>query len=90
MRFYYSIFCKLFQAGLSMAIVNAGAIPPYDEIPSELLKLCEDLIFNRDLDATEKMLAYAQVWNIFNPLSTNPTKWSNILKQFVANNRRIV
>ena len=59
-----------------MAIVNAGAIPPYDEIPSELVKLCEDLIFNRDPDATEKMLAYAQVWNIY--------KWSNTFKHFVG------
>ena len=48
-----------------MAIVNAGAIPPYDEIAPELLKLCEDLIFNRDPNATEKMLTYAQVWYYF-------------------------
>ena len=26
----------------------------------------------------------------FNPLSANPTKWSNIPKQFVGNSRRIV
>ena len=25
-----------------------------------------------------------------NPLSANPTKWSNTLKQFVGNSRRIV
>ena len=25
-----------------------------------------------------------------NPLSTNPTKWSNTFKQFVGKNRRIV
>ena len=45
-----------------MAIVNAGAIPIYDDIPKDLLKLCEDLIWNKDPDATEKMLAYAQVY----------------------------
>ena len=27
---------------------------------------------------------------IINPLSANPTKWSNTLKQFVGNSRRIV
>jgi len=48
------------KAGLDMAIVNAGAIPIYDDIPKDLLKLCEDLIWNKDPDATEKMLAYAQ------------------------------
>ena len=26
----------------------------------------------------------------FNPLSANPTKWSNTIKQFVSNSRRIV
>ena len=26
----------------------------------------------------------------FNPLSANPTKWSNTLKQFVHNSRQIV
>ena len=44
-----------------MAIVNAGAIPQYDEIPKKLLSLCEDLIWNKSSDATEKMLEYAQV-----------------------------
>lgn len=48
------------RAGLNMAIINAGAIPIYDEIPKDLLKLCEDLIWNRDPDTTEKMLVYAQ------------------------------
>ena len=27
---------------------------------------------------------------LFNPLSPNPTKWSNTLKQFIGNSRRIV
>lgn len=43
-----------------MAIVNAGALPIYDEIPKDLLKLCEDVIFNRDPNATENLLAYAE------------------------------
>lgn len=49
------------QAGLDMAIVNAGSIPLYDDIPKYLLKLCEDLIWNKSPDATEKMLEFAQV-----------------------------
>lgn len=48
------------DAGLDMGIVNAGALPVYEDIPKELLKLCEDLLFNRDPDATEKMLVMAQ------------------------------
>uniref|UniRef100_A0AC35U6X1 Methionine synthase n=1 Tax=Rhabditophanes sp. KR3021 TaxID=114890 RepID=A0AC35U6X1_9BILA len=48
------------KAGLTMGIVNAGALPLYSDIEPNLLKLCEDLIFDRDPDATEKMLAVAQ------------------------------
>ncbi|MCG9894938.1 MAG: homocysteine S-methyltransferase family protein, partial [Fimbriimonadaceae bacterium] len=46
-------------AGLSMGIVNAGARPVYDDIPEELRGLCEELIFNRRPDATERLLDYA-------------------------------
>uniref|UniRef100_A0A669B5Q4 Methionine synthase n=1 Tax=Oreochromis niloticus TaxID=8128 RepID=A0A669B5Q4_ORENI len=46
--------------GMDMGIVNAGNLPVYDDIDKELLILCENLIWNRDGDATEKLLAYAQ------------------------------
>ncbi|GAA6234684.1 methionine synthase isoform X1 [Lates japonicus] len=46
--------------GMDMGIVNAGNLPVYDDINKELLLLCENLIWNRDADATEKLLAYAQ------------------------------
>lgn len=49
------------QNGMDMGIVNAGNLPVYDDIDKELLTLCENLIWNRDGDATEKLLAYAQV-----------------------------
>jgi 5-methyltetrahydrofolate--homocysteine methyltransferase len=48
------------QAGLDMAIVNAGQLPVYDDIPKDLLEHVEDLLFNRRPDATERMLAFAQ------------------------------
>lgn len=47
------------RAGLDMGIVNAGALPVYDEIPKSLLKLAEDVILNRRKDGTERLLAYA-------------------------------
>ena len=46
---------------MDMAIVNAGALPLYDDIPKDLLELCEDLIWNRRIDATDRMLQFAQV-----------------------------
>ena len=37
-----------------------------------------------------KAIRYCTYINWFNPLSANPIKWSNTLKQFVRNSRRIV
>ena len=48
------------KVGLDMGIVNAGQITIYDDISPELLKLVEDLIFNRSPDSTEKLLEFAQ------------------------------
>ena len=48
------------QAGLDMAIVNAGQLPVYDDIPPDLLEHVEDIIFNRRPDATERMVAFAE------------------------------
>ena len=47
-------------AGLDMAIVNAGQLPVYDDIPKDLLEHVEDIIFNRRADATERMVAFAE------------------------------
>jgi 5-methyltetrahydrofolate--homocysteine methyltransferase len=46
-------------AGMDMGIVNAGALPVYDEIEPELRELCEDVILNRRSDATERLLEAA-------------------------------
>ena len=45
-----------------MGIVNAGALPLYDDIDPKLLELCEAVLWNTDPEATEKLLEYAQVW----------------------------
>jgi 5-methyltetrahydrofolate--homocysteine methyltransferase len=47
------------QAGLDMAIVNAGQITIYDDIEPELRALCEDVILNRRPDATDRLLETA-------------------------------
>ena len=47
------------QAGLDMAIVNAGALSVYDDVPSDLLEAVEDVLFNRRPDATERLTALA-------------------------------
>ncbi|MGB0589314.1 MAG: methionine synthase [Myxococcota bacterium] len=47
------------QAGMDMGIVNAGALPVYDDIPSDLRERVEDLVLNRREDATERLLEVA-------------------------------
>ena len=44
-----------------MFFYNKGAMPLYDSIDSELKELCEQVIWNKDPGATEKLLTYAQV-----------------------------
>jgi 5-methyltetrahydrofolate--homocysteine methyltransferase len=47
------------KAGLDMGIVNAGALPVYDQIDEKIKTLAEDLIFNKRPDATERILEAA-------------------------------
>ncbi|MBR1907776.1 methionine synthase [bacterium] len=51
------------NAGLEMGIVNAGMLEIYDEIEPELRMLVEDVVLNRNENAGEKLLAYAQTIN---------------------------
>ncbi|MCP4551859.1 MAG: methionine synthase, partial [Bacteroidetes bacterium] len=48
------------KAGLDMGIVNPEMLQTYDEIPSDLLKLVEDVILNRRKNATERLVAFAE------------------------------
>jgi 5-methyltetrahydrofolate--homocysteine methyltransferase len=47
------------QAGLDMAIVNAGQLAVYDELDPALREHVEDLVLNRRADATERLLTLA-------------------------------
>ena len=44
---------------MDMGIVNAGALPVYDDIDAELRERVEDLVLNRRPDATERLLEIA-------------------------------
>ncbi len=44
------------NAGLDMAIVNPSMLQIYDEIEPELLRCVEDVIFDRDPQATERLI----------------------------------
>ncbi len=60
-RAMHSIFLyHAIPAGLDMAIVNAGQLDIYDDIDPELRVVCEDVILNRDPDATERLITLAE------------------------------
>jgi 5-methyltetrahydrofolate--homocysteine methyltransferase len=47
------------RAGMDMGIVNAGALPVYDEIDESLRTAIEDVLLNRRADATERLTQLA-------------------------------
>jgi 5-methyltetrahydrofolate--homocysteine methyltransferase len=60
-RAMHSVFLyHAIPAGLDMAIVNAGQLDVYDTIDPALRVACEDVILNRDPDATERLIALAE------------------------------
>src|SRR5699024_9236249 len=48
------------DAGLDMAIVNAGQLEVYDQIEETLREMVEDVLLNRRDDATERLVDYAE------------------------------
>lgn len=54
--------CFLYHAinnGMDMGIVNAGALPVYQDIPEALRERIEDVLLNRREDATDRLLEIA-------------------------------
>ncbi len=48
------------RAGMDMGIVNAGALPLYDDLNPELREHVEDVVLNRRPDSTERLLELAE------------------------------
>ena len=46
--------------GMDMAIVNAGMLTIYDDIPKDLLEHVEDVVLNRRPDAGERLVDFAE------------------------------
>jgi len=67
------------RAGMDMGIVNAGQLAVYDEIPKDLLAAVEDILFDRNPDATENLLAYAQKYlDKGRPREKKIKEWRNL------------
>lgn len=60
-RAMHSVFLyHAIPAGMDMGIVNAGQLDIYDEIKPKLRELVEDVILNRNENATEALVDYAE------------------------------
>jgi 5-methyltetrahydrofolate--homocysteine methyltransferase len=60
-RAMHSVFLyHAIPAGMDMGIVNAGQLDVYDQIDPELRDACEDVIFDRRDDATERLIELAE------------------------------
>ncbi|MGF7151694.1 5-methyltetrahydrofolate--homocysteine methyltransferase [Sphingomonas zeicaulis] len=60
-RAMHSVFLyHAIQAGMDMGIVNAGQLDVYDQIDPELREACEDVIWDRREDSTERLIAIAE------------------------------
>ncbi|MEE8584156.1 MAG: methionine synthase [Acidobacteriota bacterium] len=63
------------QAGLDMAIVNAGKLDVYEDIPADLLERVEDVLLNRRPDATERLVEFAESVQQQDSSETVPDEW---------------
>ncbi len=52
---YYTV-----KVGMDMGIVNAGQLAVYDDIPDKLRNAVEDVVLNKNADATEALLEVAE------------------------------
>merc|ERR1719278_2207129 len=66
------------KAGMDMGIVNAGALPLYDDIDKTLLKICEDLLWNLDPVGTEKLLDYAHTHSGGAKVAASADEWRSL------------
>ena len=58
--FHSSFLYHAIDAGMDMGIVNPGMLIPYEKIPKDLLKLVEDVLFDKNNEATERMVKFAE------------------------------
>ena len=50
------------KVGMDMGIVNAGQLEVYEDIPKDLLEKVENVIFNRNEEATEDLINFAETY----------------------------
>ncbi|MEM5947447.1 methionine synthase [Spirochaetia bacterium 38H-sp] len=66
------------KAGLDMGIVNPARMLPYEEVPENVRKLIEDLLFNRNPEATELLLEAAEGLSGASSSGGDANKWREL------------
>jgi len=66
------------EAGMDMGIVNAGQLEIYENIPKELLERVEDVLLNRRIDATDRLIEYAENVHQKSKVKTKTDEWRNL------------
>ena len=66
------------RAGLDMAIINAGALAVYADIPADLKELVEDVLLARRPDATERLLTFARGATAPERERAGPAAWRSL------------
>ncbi len=72
--------CFLFhaiKAGLDMAIINAGQVTIYEQIPKDLKTCIEDVLFNKTKDATENLIEISKKYSGTIQRKKLDQKWRN-------------
>lgn len=65
------------RAGMDMGIVNAGQLVVYDEIEPQLRELCEDVIWNKRPDATDRLITFAETVKAKDKAEVRNEEWRN-------------
>jgi 5-methyltetrahydrofolate--homocysteine methyltransferase len=68
------------RAGLDMGIVNASQLVVYEDISADLLERVEDIIFNRRIDATDRMVQFAETVKGQNTKRDQDLSWRERLR----------
>ncbi len=63
------------KAGMTMGIVNAGQLGVYADIPTDLLERVEDVLLNRRLDATERLVQFAETYKLGGKAQVEDLAW---------------
>ncbi|WP_373496392.1 methionine synthase [Aquiflexum sp.] len=63
--------------GMDMGIVNPSMLEVYDDIPKDLLQKVEDVLFDRNEDATEALLTFAETVKASGKKEVVNEEWRN-------------